>query len=258
MQPQSVSVIVPVHNGAPFFDSALESILSQQWPCLEIIVIDDGSTDSLPDRIRGRDYPVRYLRQERRGPAAARNFGLREASCELIGFLDIDDQWTQGHLDRLHDALREDPEAGFAQGLMRQFVVLPDGRRMISGPYRMPYLGSCLFRRSVFERCGWFNEDMRMGEDYDLLFRCWENDIAKRSVDRVSLLYRRHTGNMTRGRNREANLEVLLRRIQRIRAGTIDPCLPRRFPFATYFGDVRNFSEGQVEEQEQWNLSSAS
>ena len=243
-----VSVIVPVHNGAAFYDSALDSILAQQWPRLEIIVIDDGSTDALTERIRGRAYPVHYLRQERQGPAAARNFGLREAAYGLLAFLDIDDLWTEGHLERLHAALREDPEAGLAQGLMRQFVALPDGRRMISGAYRMPYAGSCLFHRSVFERCGAFDAAMKMGEDYDLMFRCWENDISKRCVDQVSLLYRRHPGNMTRGRNQQANLEVLLRRIHRIRAGAIDPGTPRRFPFDTYFGDIRNFSDGQVEE----------
>jgi glycosyltransferase involved in cell wall biosynthesis len=249
MSPQSISVIVPVHNGADFYGSALDSILLQDWPRLEIILVDDGSTDALAERIRERGYPVRCLRQEQQGPAAARNLGLSHACSELIGFLDIDDLWTDGHLQRLSAALRENPQAGIAQGRMRQFVVLPDGRRLLSGAYRMPYLGSCLFHRSVFDRCGTFDEKMKMGEDYDLMFRCWENDVVKHCVDDVSFLYRRHPGNMTRGKNRQANLEVLLRRTQRIRSGAIDPALPRRFPFDTYIGDIRNFADNEFAEQ---------
>ena len=249
MSSESISVIVPVHNGADFYDSALDSVLLQDWPRLEIILVDDGSTDALAERIRERGYPVRCLRQEQQGPAAARNLGLRQACSELIAFLDIDDLWTEGHLHRLSAALRENPEAGIAQGLMRQFVLLPDGGRMLSGAYRMPYLGSCLFRRSVFEQCGTFDEKMKMGEDYDLMFRCWENDIAKLYVNQVSFLYRRHPGNMTRGKNRQANLEVLQRRMQRIRSGAINPDLPRHFPFDTYMGDIRNFSDSEFVEQ---------
>ena len=99
---------------------------------------------------------------------------------------------------------------------------------------------------------------MQMGEDYDFMFRCWENDVPKRDVDEVSLFYRRHEGNMTRGKNRRANLAVLLHRIQRIRSGAIDPAVPRRFVFEAYIGDIRDFWKTQVEMPGQWNLLSAS
>jgi glycosyltransferase involved in cell wall biosynthesis len=258
METPGISVIVPVHNGAAFYDAALDSIARQRWPDLEIIVIDDGSTDDLARRIEARGVPVRYLHQQQLGPAAARNRGLREAASDLIAFLDIDDQWTDGHLARLFEALREQPEAGFAQGLMRQFVLAPDGRCLMSGEYRMPYLGSCLFRRSVFDRCGMFDEQMKMGEDYDLVFRCWETDIPMQRVEEVSLLYRRHEGNMTRGKNKAANLGVLQRRMQRIRTGAVDPKEARRFAFDAYIGDTHSFGDGQLEPAETWNLSSAS
>jgi len=76
-----------------------------------------------------------------------------------------------------------------------------------------------------------------------LMFRCWENDIAKHCVEQVSLLYRRHPRNMTKGKNREANLAVLLGRMRRIRSGAIDGNAPRRFPLDSYIGDIRNFDE---------------
>lgn len=258
MHCERVSVIVPAHNGARFYRNALDSILLQHWEDLEIVVVDDGSADGLAEAVQGSPIPLRYVRQERQGPAAARNAGLRAASAELIAFLDIDDIWTAGHVSGLSRALEEDPDAGFAQSLMRQFVILPDGSRMLSGTYRMPYLGACLFRRRVFEQCGGFNEKMQMGEDYDFIFRCWEQDVPKRTVDQVSFLYRRHPGNMTRGQNRAANLAVLLRRIERIRSGVLNPWAPRRFAFDQYIGDVRDFMDTRVEMPGQWNLSSAS
>lgn len=254
----SITVIVPAYNGAGFYESAMQSILLQNWHDLEIIVVDDGSTDNLAEKIGDRPANFRYLRQAQRGPAAARNLGLRAASADLIAFLDIDDVWTVGHLSRLCEALNHDSQADFAQGLVKQFALLPNGGRMLSGNYRMPYLGSCLFRRSVFLQCDGFDETMQMGEDYDFIFRCWENDIPKRNVEEVSLLYRRHKGNMTAGKNRRANLAVLLRRIERIRSGAIDPLVERRFVFEGYIGDICKFWETQVEMPGQWNLLSAS
>ena len=253
-----ITVIVPAHNGAGFYNAAMDSVALQNWPDLEVIVVDDGSADNLSDVVRNSTVSVRYVRQEQQGPAAARNVGLGAASAELIAFLDIDDVWAEGHLARLCDALEQDAETGLAQGLVRQFVKLPNGARMLSGAYRMPYLGSCLFRRSVFRQCGLFDETMTMGEDYDLMFRCWEHDVPKQNIDQVSLLYRRHEGNMTRGKNRAANLAVMQRRMQRIRSGAIDPAAARRFAFAEYIGDIRNFADTQVEEAGQWNLWSAS
>jgi glycosyltransferase involved in cell wall biosynthesis len=238
----SISVIVPVQNGAAFYTSAIATMTAQQYPHLEIIIIDDGSTDDIRHRIDTNSTAVRYHYQQQRGPASARNTGIRLATSPLIAFLDIDDLWTPGHLSRLTDALRAQPDARFAQGLMQQFIQQDAEPILTSGSYRMPYLGSCLFRRETLTHLSGFDEHMRMGEDYDFILRCWEQDIPRVCIDEVSLLYRRHSGNMTRGKNNAANLEVLQRRIQRIRSGAFDPTQPRRFPFATYIGDVTHFS----------------
>ena len=72
MPGESVSVIIPAHNGARFYLNVINSILLQNWRDLEVIVVDDGSTDGLEKTIRSTPVPVRYLRQEQRGPAAAR------------------------------------------------------------------------------------------------------------------------------------------------------------------------------------------
>lgn len=223
-----ISIIIPVHNGKAFLESALASIRAQQFDEREIILVDDGSTDGLtpPDS-------VRYFHQSHRGPAAARNRGIHESRGEFLAFLDVDDMWDPGHLLRLHAALLANPQAGIAQGRIRQMA---GGK--ISGAYRMPYIGSCLFRREVFEICGAFDETMRLGEDHDLMFRCWEHDIIKVHVDEVSLIYRRHGSNTSRGGNMRSHLMVLKRRIERIRAGLVDPAQTRRAPYRDYIGDT--------------------
>ena len=223
-----ISIVIAAHNGSQFLGDALASIQAQQVEDKEILLVDDGSTEEL------RTPPfVRRFQQARAGPGAARNHGIREARGGLIAFLDIDDLWDSGHLRRLASAIESDPEAGIAQGLIRQL----SGNR-ISGAYRMPYAGSCLFRREVLDRCGGFDETMALGEDYDLMFRCWEKDIVKIDVDAVSLIYRRHTANITRGNHTQSHTIVLKRRLERIRSGAADVSGKRRFRFQDYIGET--------------------
>jgi glycosyltransferase involved in cell wall biosynthesis len=233
-----ISVIVPVWNADGFLDQALASIRSQGVSDLEVILVDDGSTDAFARRAAEFTRPVRYARQSNQGPASARNHGLRLAEGSFIAFLDADDVWTPGHLTRLRDALGANPEAGIAQGRMQHFVIEKDGDEYRSETYRMPYLGSCLFRRRVFEECGTFDESMRYGEDYDLMFRFWEHNVVKCEVNEVSLLYRRHSGNSNKGNNSHAHAMVIKKRIERIREGRIDTNHAPRVPFQEYIGEA--------------------
>jgi glycosyltransferase involved in cell wall biosynthesis len=235
-----ISIIIPAYNGAEYLDSALASIEAEHFNDAEVLLVDDGS----PVELKPPAF-VRYIRQPHQGPAAAYNRGIRESRGEILAFLDIDDFWTPGHLSRLHTALLAQPEAGIAQGRMRQLC----GDR-ISGPYRMPYIQSCMFRREVFEICGGLDESMPLGEDYDLMYRCWEKDILKINIDEVSFIYRRHGGNISNGNNFRAHLIVMKRRVDRIRSGLIDPAQKRRFPFQEYIGDIEGAS--------QWSIWSAS
>lgn len=251
-----ISVIIPARNGAPFLASAMGCVVAQQYSRLEVLLIDDGSTDDLVHRCRAYGERIRYLRQEPRGPAAARNHGIRESAGDPIAFLDIDDLWEPDHLNILLRTLQEDPGAGIAQGLMRQFWTTPDGKCYRTDAYRAPYLGSCLFRRSVFEECGLFDEDLQFGEDHDLLFRCWERDIRKVNVETLSLFYRRHPGNMTRGVGQEQIL-VLKRRMERIRRGELDATAPREQAFQDYIGDRVQLSRLSHSEVSECDLLSA-
>ena len=111
-----VSVVIPVYNGSHFLREAVDSILSQNYSPLEIIVVDDGSTDDLKGVIHGLNVDVRLLGQQNLGPAAARNLGIRNAAGELFAFLDPDDLWPRDMLTNLATRLVERPELDIVHG----------------------------------------------------------------------------------------------------------------------------------------------
>src|SRR5205085_728244 len=82
----AISVIVPCYNMGRFLHEAVESVLAQGHPELQIIVVDDGSTDDTATRVRALPHPVDYIRQDNRGPAAARNRGIRAARHDVLAF----------------------------------------------------------------------------------------------------------------------------------------------------------------------------
>lgn len=106
----TVSVVIPSFNSASFIASTLSSVLSQTWPFLEVIVIDDGSTDTTADVIRPFLERIVYVRQGNQGLAAARNAGLSRATGELVAWLDADDLWNPEKIALQVAVLREHPE----------------------------------------------------------------------------------------------------------------------------------------------------
>jgi glycosyltransferase involved in cell wall biosynthesis len=123
-----ISVVVPTFNRGPRVRRALESVLAQGHAEVEVIVVDDGSTDETPDvvaTLAEHDPRVRYLRQDQAGVAGARNRGLAHARGDLIAFLDSDDRWQPWKLEFQLACLRRAPEAGMMWTEMT--AVSPDG-----------------------------------------------------------------------------------------------------------------------------------
>src|SRR3954469_14782528 len=118
-----ITVVVPAFDGEGFLAQALESALAQTWERTEVVVVDDGSSDRSPD-IAG-SYPVKLVRQENLGVAAARNCGVETASGELLSFLDQDDLYRPEKLERQLEALLAQPEAGISS--CRMLVQLEPG-----------------------------------------------------------------------------------------------------------------------------------
>lgn len=243
-----ISVIAPAFNAASFYAPWIASILAQRYPDLEIVLVDDGSADDLAERVRQAPPCLCYLRQDNRGPSAARNAGMAASTGEFIAFLDLDDLWDPGHLNRMAAALAAHPDAQIAQGLIRNFCYGPEGRAYYcSRAYRFINLGSAVFRRTVFDRCGVFEEKMRFGEDFDFLIRCWEQGMAKHDVDELSLYYHRHDSNMTHGKSPVELGAVALykRHLDRLRSGRAGADSRASVDFPQYIGrNVFPFDEG--------------
>ncbi len=198
-----VSVIMPVYNGEHFLREALESVRCQNYESLEIIVVDDGSHDGTADIASSYGNWIRYVHQENAGPAAARNRGLSLAQGELVAFLDVDDLWPEGKLSLQVERLINDPKLDIVLGRI-QYVALP-GAAPVEIPFETPektligvHLGCGVYRKSIFDKIGGFDETFRLGEDQDWFLRAREANVSMVILRETTLIYRLHGNNLTR------------------------------------------------------------
>ncbi len=178
-----ISVIIPTYNRAWTLARAVDSVLAQDYPEVEPIVVDDGSTDGTPRILAGYGDRIRVLTQANAGVSAARNLGIRESSGELIALLDSDDTWEKGKLTCQAEFFRSHPHALICQ---TEEIWIRKGRRVNPmKKHKKPFgdifeasLKLCLvspsavmMRRELFEIKGMFREDFPVCEDYDLWLR---------------------------------------------------------------------------------------
>jgi glycosyltransferase involved in cell wall biosynthesis len=202
-----VSVIVTIYNGADYIASALTSILSQCYDPLEIIIVNDGSTDctaQLAEEWIGKNpEQIKLIHRPNGGVAAARNTGLKAARGDIIGILDVDDLWPAGTLRAFTDVLIHHPKASVVQGYIRR-IWLADapGKPKFERDF-VPYLamnvGSMFYLRSVFDTIGFFDEQPAQNEDTDLHLRIREAGLQIIVLERIALIYRMHSHNLTHG-----------------------------------------------------------
>lgn len=197
-----LSVIIPVYNGERYMGEAIESVLGQDYRPIEVIVVNDGSTDNTETIARRYAEHIVYVHQENRGPAAARNRGLHMSHGDIVGFLDADDLWSKNKLSVQLTRLEEDRSVEIVVGLSQPIKLRTgkDGNVTFEewyDPFCALLLSAALFRSSVFERVGLFDETLHYGEDTDWFMRTREARIAITIVHEVSLYYRRHESNMT-------------------------------------------------------------
>jgi len=219
-----VSVIVPVFNGEQFIREAIENILSQEYPSLEIIVVNDGSTDQTEAIIKGLPGEIRYLSQKNLGPAIARNRGINEAMGEYLAFLDVDDLWPKRNLGMMVRELAQNRDIDVVHGYAQLARYSPAsgayeylGNPVESFPY---YIGAALYRRAVFTQVGLFDPTLPFGEDTDWFTRAREKNANIKRLKEVTLVVRRHGKNMTYGRSRAElmQLRVFKKSLDRMRA----------------------------------------
>lgn len=180
-----VTVVLPAYNAASFIVDAIDSLLNQTYKDIEIIIIDDGSTDTTEKIVSGYK-DIKYIRQKNSGVASARNRGILEATGKYIAFIDADDLWLPEKTSIQIDYLRQ---TGFkwcycdsyfswfgknevignlsnTQGIFQGNILIP----YISNKFEIP-LPSTVIERDVFQSVGLFDESLRTEEHTDLWSR---------------------------------------------------------------------------------------
>lgn len=222
----TISVIIAAFNAGQTISRSLESIISQTVTVHEIIVVDDGSTDSTAESVKG--FPgVRYIFQENRGPAAARNNGVRAASGDYVAFLDSDDHWETGHIERVTGVLKMNPDLKWAASAYRKRLVTGKEKticlkeRFYSPGFRTNYFSaapklhflsviSTVVRRDFFLSAGGFAEKYSRGEDLSLWLRLALSDPALGYSPEPTAVYVSRPDSLT---SRKGDTRLLLQRI---------------------------------------------
>ena len=200
-----VSCIVPVFNGERFLGEALDSVLAQTYRPVEVIVVDDGSTDGTPAVAARYGRQVTYLRQPNCGAATAKNRGVRAAQGGLIAFLDADDLWHHDKLTRQQRRLLERPGLSLCFTRFQSFwmpELAEEERRYrddsLSAPCAAWSVCTLLTPRTTFERLGPFQDGLRGNENMLWFLRALRAGATIEVLPDI-LMYRRfHEGNDTR------------------------------------------------------------
>ncbi len=236
------TVVMAAFNAAATVRSAIESVLAQTNSDLELIVVDDGSTDGTAEAVaRVGDPRVRYTSQPNRGPAAARNTGIAQARGAYVAFLDSDDLLLPSYLERSEAALRSTPGAGFAYGdayvfddftgKVRRRSAMARNRPPEPPPVdRAAFLLELLQRnfiyvavtvpREVLDRVGGFDESLKGPEDYELWLRILLHGYGAAWIPGRPALYRKHDSQLSR------NLVTMTRNLLAVYDGISPEDLP--------------------------------
>ncbi len=211
-----ISIIIPVHNSERYLEQCLQTVLRQTFPELEVIVVDDGSTDrsgTIANDFSASDSRIRVIRQENQGPSAARNAAIREAKADIIGFVDADDWVREDMFEKLYDAMLQND----ADVSVCNFIVAFQDQRcgfdlkaaagnhthdeimlhVLSG-HLGKSLWNKLFRRRLLQ------QPLPVGkvyEDVDTLYKWLSHAQRMTIVDEPLYYYRQRKGGITNSRD---------------------------------------------------------
>ncbi len=178
-----VSVVIPAFNRASTLKKAIGSVFSQTYKDFELIVVDDGSEDDTSDLVSSFNGRLRYIKQKNKGPASARNLGIKNAKSDLIAFLDSDDWWDEEKLVLQIEAMRQNPqylishtqEIWYRNG---EFLNQKKKHRKFHGyifdkclPLCVVSMSTVMVRKQLFDKIGLFDEGLPCCEDYDFWLR---------------------------------------------------------------------------------------
>ena len=221
-----VSVIIPTYNYGNFIADCVNSVFRQSEKHIEIIIVDDGSTDSTSDVVKSFSSRVTYVFQENKGLSAARNTGLKYASGDFVQFLDFDDLLGIDAIAAKANFLRQNPGVSVAVSPTHLFSSLSaDGKPIINGCWplhrrnldiHLAYFNiapphAFLIRRTAVERVGYFDESLEGCEDYDYWLRLAAlGYVPHYCGEGTAVYYRQHATNMSKNLRKQYYHDALL------------------------------------------------
>jgi glycosyltransferase involved in cell wall biosynthesis len=219
---------MPVHNGERYLAETLDSIVAQSHRPVEIVVVDDGSSDGTPAVLAAYGHPIVVVRQENAGTVVARNAGLARARGEYIGFLDADDLWHPDKLALQLGAFAARPGLQVSFTFIQNFWSedVPETARGADPTQGRPVPGyvcpTMLARREAFDRVGPFDSSVRHTSEMRWILAAAELGVAMDVLGTVTVRRRLHAGNQSirrGGRVLDEYLHLLKASLDRRRQG---------------------------------------
>ena len=207
------SIIIPTYNRLPYLKRTLDSIWEQSFTDFEIIVVDDGSTDGTVDCLRGLGGRVKLLRQENRGPGAARNLGIEHARGEYIAFLDSDDLWFPWTLKTYAAIVEKTGSPAFISGNHIRFSQEAAIEKVSESPLKFNFfrdyltsgdewrwwgVSSFVIKTELVKSCGGFTEINTNSEDADIALKLGEAPVFVQVTSPYTFAVREHLNNVTK------------------------------------------------------------
>jgi len=213
-----ISVIVPVYNRERYLAEAIESVFTQEYHQIEVIVVDDGSTDNSAEVANRFRSKVKYFYQHRSGASAARNRGAVLSKGQYLAFLDSDDVWKENKLAYQIEAFHNDPNLDIVFGHVKQFYspeLDESMRRKIHCPTeKMPgyYSSTMMIKRKSFFRAGTFETGLKIGEFIDWYLKAKEHGLKSIMLPDIVAKRRIHTNNQSiQGKQYQSDLVRILK-----------------------------------------------
>ncbi len=226
-----VSVVIPTYNCASYISDAIESVLHQTYLSVEIIVVNDGSTDTTEDVLKKYRGRIRSFRIENSGPAMARNVGIENSYGGYIAFLDADDLWVKTKIERCINFIKDRGYDWICTGLKK---IMMDGdvieergmdenrygydkktgkvfdlkKGLFYYKYGLPlHAPTMVIKKGCFQNVGLFDVDLKICEDTDLMIRLEEAGFQGGFLNEMLTIYRFRPGSITKNKNTDGLFE---------------------------------------------------
>jgi len=204
-----VSAVIPAYNARDYIAEAIESALAQTYAPIEVIVVDDGSTDGTEEAVRPFGDQVRYIKKENGGPASARNLGIQSSRGEYVAFLDADDIWLPEKTERQVEVMKDNPELGLVcagsyvvdkdNNVITEWHMPEDREETFKSVYDRNFI-LCLtvmIRRECFDKVGLLDTNLEISQDVDMWLRILKH-YPFRYVNELFARYRVHADNISK------------------------------------------------------------